>query len=97
MAKQQHKEAAPPTDSSQVSNDGIRKMLNEEQLLALLPFSRRTLYGLMKRNQFPRGSFVSENRRVWFEDEVIDWQRAIEANDPLRVQRLRRRSLIAPS
>jgi predicted DNA-binding transcriptional regulator AlpA len=69
----------------------LREMLNEEQLLQLLPFSRRTLYALMEKNLFPKGSFVSENRRIWFLDEIVGWQRSIEANN-LRGQRVRRRS-----
>jgi predicted DNA-binding transcriptional regulator AlpA len=89
--------AAPPTREQDLpANDGshdqqLRKMLNEAQLLALLPFSRRTLYGMMKRNQFPKGSFISEGRRIWFLDEIIGWQRSIEANDPLRGLRQKRR------
>jgi predicted DNA-binding transcriptional regulator AlpA len=79
--------AAPTTDSNQ---DSVRKMLTESELLELLPFSRSTLYSMMKRNQFPRGTFISENRRIWFLDEVVGWQRAIEANDPLRSLRHRR-------
>jgi predicted DNA-binding transcriptional regulator AlpA len=91
MAKEKSPEQAS-TDSTQVSSDGIRKMLTEEQLLALLPFSRSTLYAMMKRDRFPKGSFVSVNKRIWFLDEVIGWQRAIETNDPLRGLRQKRRA-----
>ena len=55
-----------------------RAMLNEEQLLDLIPLSRTTIYRLEKRGAFPRSTYVSPNRRLWFADEVSAWQR--EAN-----------------
>ena len=59
---------------------GARRMLTEHQLLDILPFGRTTLFALIKEGHFPRGIFISKNRRCWFESDVSAWQRALEAN-----------------
>jgi predicted DNA-binding transcriptional regulator AlpA len=63
------------------SNEPCR-MLTEAQVLDLLPFGRTTLHGLIKNGGFPRGIYVSPNRRVWFADQIAAWQRALEASNP---------------
>jgi predicted DNA-binding transcriptional regulator AlpA len=60
-----------------------RKMLTEQQVLDLLPFGRTTLFSLIKTGGFPRGTYVSPNRRAWFADDIIRWQTAIAKNNPL--------------
>ena len=57
-------------------------MLTEAQVLDLLPFGRTTLHSLIKTGGFPRGVYVSPNRRAWFSDEIARWQNAIESNNP---------------
>jgi prophage regulatory protein len=59
-----------------------RRMLTEAQVLDLLPFGRTTLHNLIKCGGFPRGVYVSPNRRAWFADEIARWQNAIETNNP---------------
>jgi len=59
---------------------GARRMITEHQLLDILPFGRTTLFALIKEGHFPRGIFISRNRRVWFESDVAKWQAALEAN-----------------
>jgi prophage regulatory protein len=61
-----------------------RRMLNEAQVLTLVPVSRTTLYRMEKAGRFPRGTYISPNRRVWFEDEVVAWQNAVDEFDPNR-------------
>jgi prophage regulatory protein len=53
---------------------GPRVMLNEKQLLHIVPVSRVTLWRMEKAGKFPRSTYISPNRRVWFEDEIIAWQ-----------------------
>ena len=61
-----------------------RRMLNEAQVLALIPISRTTLHRMTKTGRFPRGTYVSANRRLWFADEIIAWQNAVDEFDPNR-------------
>jgi prophage regulatory protein len=61
-----------------------RRMLNEAQVLTLIPVSRTTLYRLAKNGRFPPGIYISPNRRVWFEDEVVAWQNAVDEFNPSR-------------
>jgi len=52
---------------------GPRRMLNEAQVLAIIPVSRTTLYRMSKAGTFPAGTFISPNRKVWYESEIIAW------------------------
>jgi predicted DNA-binding transcriptional regulator AlpA len=54
-----------------------RKMLNEKQVLQLVPISSTTLWRMQRQGRFPKGSYMSANRRCWFEDEIIEWQNSI--------------------
>ena len=71
-------------DNGASNKSALRRMLNEEQVLALIPISRITLYRLEKKGAFPRSTYVSANRRCWFESEVADWQRSVDERDPRR-------------
>jgi prophage regulatory protein len=64
-------EAAPDTS-------GPRRMLNQEQVLAIVPVSPVTLWRMEKAGLFPRGTFISPNKKIWFSDEVIAWQREVD-------------------
>jgi predicted DNA-binding transcriptional regulator AlpA len=50
---------------------GPRRMLNEKQVLEIVPVGRTTLYRMAKTGRFPRSTYISPNRRVWFEDEIV--------------------------
>jgi predicted DNA-binding transcriptional regulator AlpA len=52
-------------------------MLNEKQVLQIVSVSSSTLLRMEKTGQFPKGSYVSANRKLWFVDEIVDWQNAI--------------------
>jgi predicted DNA-binding transcriptional regulator AlpA len=59
-------------------------MLNEEQVLQIVPVSRTTLFRMEKAGRFPRSTYISPNRRVWFADEVVAWQSAVDEFNPNR-------------
>ncbi|GAA0008398.1 hypothetical protein BRDID11002_84060 [Bradyrhizobium diazoefficiens] len=48
--------------------------------------SRTTLYRMEKSGRFPKSTYISPNRRVWFEDEIIAWQNAVDEFDPHRAR-----------
>ena len=60
------------------STSGPRRMLSEAQVLAIVPVSPTTLWRMVKRGEFPAPVFISPNKKVWFEDEVIAWQSALD-------------------
>jgi prophage regulatory protein len=68
-----------------------RKMLNEKQVLELIPVARATLYRMEKDHRFPQSFYISPNRRVWFEDEIIAWQNVPGNFDPAKGRGHRRR------
>ena len=66
------------TAAKQAETDGApdkpRVMLNIEQVLRIVPVSPVTLWRMEKDGRFPRGSYISANRKIWYEDEIIKWQ-----------------------
>jgi predicted DNA-binding transcriptional regulator AlpA len=71
-------------DGTEATQCTPRRMLNEAQILQLIPVSRSTLFRMIKQHRFPRGTFISPNRRVWLADEVAAWQDAVDEHDPNR-------------
>jgi prophage regulatory protein len=63
---------------------GPRRMLNEKQVLEIIPVSRTTLFRIEKAGRFPRSTYISPNRRIWFADEIIAWQNAVDEFNPNR-------------
>jgi prophage regulatory protein len=61
-----------------------RRMLSEKQVLEIVPVARTTLYRMEKAGRFPRSTYISPNRRVWFADEIIAWQEAVDEFVPNR-------------
>lgn len=51
-----------------------RKMLNLRQVLAIVPFSRSTLYREMEDGRFPKAREIAPRRIAWYEDDVKAWQ-----------------------
>ena len=74
---------------------GPRRMLSEKQVLEIIPVGRTTLYRMEKAGRFPKSTYISPNRRVWFEDEIIDWQNAVNEFDPRRGRGKGRRQRVA--
>jgi prophage regulatory protein len=85
----------------QQSEDGVtekaepRRMLNEKQVLQIVPVGRTTLYRMEKAGRFPKSTYISPNRRVWFEDEIITWQNAVDEFNPTRGRGKGRRHRVA--
>jgi prophage regulatory protein len=57
----------------------VRPMLSIKQVLALIPFSRATLYRKMEAGRFPAAHEIAPRRIAWFKDEVASWQLATAA------------------
>ena len=74
-----------------------RRMLNEKQLLDIVPLSRTSIYRLEKAGKFPRSTYISANRRIWYEDEIIAWQNAVDEFDPNRGRGKGRRHRVSSS
>jgi predicted DNA-binding transcriptional regulator AlpA len=74
---------------------GPRRVLNEAQVLAIIPVGRTTLYRMEKTGRFPRSTYISPNRRVWFEDEIVAWQNAVDEFNPNRGRGKGRRARVA--
>ncbi len=62
--------------------DEPRRMLSEAEMLDLLPVGRTTLHGMIRAGLFPRGTYISPNRRGWFADEIARWQNALGEHNP---------------
>ena len=78
--------AAQQREAEDVASDKSRprRMLTEKQVLDIVPLSRTTLYRMEKAGRFPKSTYISPNRRVWYEDDVIAWQRAVDEFNPNR-------------
>jgi len=76
----------------QTNEAGPRRMLNEKQVLEIIPISRTTLYRMEKADRFPKCTYISPNRRVWYEDEIVAWQNAVDEFDPRRARGKGRRA-----
>jgi prophage regulatory protein len=72
------------TEEVAPDKSGPRRMLSEKQVLEIVPVGRTTLYRMEKAGRFPRSTYISPNRRVWFEDQVIAWQAAVDEFNPSR-------------
>jgi predicted DNA-binding transcriptional regulator AlpA len=72
------------TEDVAPDKSGPRRMLSEKQVLEIVPVGRTTLYRMEKTGRFPRSTYISPNRRVWFEDEIVAWQNAVDEFDPKR-------------
>lgn len=68
-----------PVDDANASDDRARprRMLNERQVLAIVPVGRSTLWRMEKAGKFPKAKHIATNRRIWFEDQVIAWQNGL--------------------
>ena len=89
MAAADEREDGAPGQSSP------RRMLSEKQVLEIIPVGRTTLYRMEKAGRFPKSTYISPNRRVWFEDEIIVWQNAVDEFDPRRRRGKGRRQRVA--
>ena len=61
-----------------------RRMLLEEQVLEIVPVSRSTLWRMERAGKFPRGTFISPNKKIWYEDQITAWQDTVNEFQPNR-------------
>jgi predicted DNA-binding transcriptional regulator AlpA len=83
------------TEISAPDRSRPRRMLNEKQVLDIIPLSRTSIYRLEKAGKFPRSTYISPNRRVWFEDEIVAWQHSVDEFNPSRGRGKGRRQRVA--
>jgi prophage regulatory protein len=50
-----------------------------------------------KAGRFPKSTYISPNRRVWFENEIVAWQDAVDEFDPKRGRGKGRRRRVSSS
>ncbi|MET4318068.1 AlpA family phage regulatory protein [Bradyrhizobium sp. RT5a] len=74
------KAALAGADTEVVHITAARRMLTETQVLEIIPVSRTTLYRMEKAGRFPKCTYISPNRRVWYEDEIVKWNSVDEFN-----------------
>jgi predicted DNA-binding transcriptional regulator AlpA len=74
----------------------VREMMNAEQVLALIPISRTTLFRLERDGLFPQGQAITPHRKLWFGDEVVAWQRDLQDPKSALAQAMRARSARGP-
>jgi prophage regulatory protein len=55
-----------------------RRMLNEKMVLEIVPIGHTTLWRLEKAGRFPKSTYISPNRRIWFADEIAAWQKQVD-------------------
>jgi prophage regulatory protein len=75
---------------------GPRKMLLEEHILEIVPVSRTTLWRMERAGTFPKATYISKNRRCWYEDEIVGWQNSVNEFQPGRRRGGGRRKATAP-
>jgi prophage regulatory protein len=75
---------AETEDCASDGSAGPRRMLNEKQVLRIVPVSRTTLYRMEKAGRFPKSTYISPNKKIWYEDQIIGWQNEVDAFDPSR-------------
>ena len=66
-----------------------RRMLSQEQVLQIVPVSPVTLWRMEKKGLFPKSTYISPNRRVWYADEIIRWQEEVNGRGRGRADHLR--------
>jgi predicted DNA-binding transcriptional regulator AlpA len=74
----------PEAEPYDGTHDHIQPMIDEETLLQLVPLSRSTLHRLQKQGKFPKGVYVSENRKLYVRAEIARWQNAVDEFNPNR-------------
>ena len=68
-----------------------RRMLKLEQVLRIVPFGHTTLKRMVRAKSFPQPKYISPNRRIWYEDEIVAWQKdVVDASEPRRRRRGKR-------
>ncbi|TYL87382.1 helix-turn-helix transcriptional regulator [Bradyrhizobium cytisi] len=59
-----------------------RRMLTMDQVLELVPVGKSTLKRMIKSKDFPSAHYITPNKPIWYEDEIVDWQETLPARSP---------------
>jgi predicted DNA-binding transcriptional regulator AlpA len=70
QSKQSSVDAAEPV--------GLRRMLGIDEVLRIVPVSAVTLWRMERNGLFPKGTFISPNKKIWWADEVVRWQQEVD-------------------
>jgi prophage regulatory protein len=65
----------------------LRRMLTIEQVLEIVPVSRRTLLRMEKEGRFPAGHFISDRKKVWYLDGIEEWLTTLPTRKDMANQR----------
>jgi len=63
----------------------LSRLLGLDEVLKIVPVSEATLLRMEAEGTFPRSLFISANRRVWRETDLLEWQRNLPANKRFNV------------
>jgi prophage regulatory protein len=77
MADKQTKRRKPQTSDPISPVAEPRRMLTTDEVLAIVPISRQTLWRMERDGKFPPCTYISANRRIWFANEIAAWQEAL--------------------
>jgi prophage regulatory protein len=59
----------------------LREMLTAREVLELIPLDRAALFRLESERLFPQGHFVTARKKLWFKNEIVQWQRDLADPD----------------
>jgi prophage regulatory protein len=89
---------ATDVDQEQPPNvEAPRRMLSVDQVLEILPVSRTTLFRMERDGMFPPSHNISAQKRAWYADEVLAWQKALPINDRINRRVARRKASTSPN
>ncbi|MGG7915998.1 helix-turn-helix transcriptional regulator [Serratia marcescens] len=64
------------------SKDRPTVLIDRKKLLAMIPFSERTIFDLEKKGAFPRRIALSSRKVVWDLAEILQWLDARKKDGP---------------
>ncbi|EEJ3291769.1 helix-turn-helix transcriptional regulator [Klebsiella pneumoniae] len=64
------------------SKDRPTVLIDRKKLLAMIPFSERTIFDLEKKGAFPRRIALSSRKVVWDLAEILQWLDARKKGGP---------------
>src|SRR4051794_32868069 len=91
MAMSKVKKVKEMNNAAADDTEQVREMLTAEQVLAVIPISRTTLFRLENDKLFPQGQLLTPHRKLWFKDDVIAWQRDLKNPDSDLAKAVRQR------
>ena len=66
------------------SKDRPRRMVTIDDVMKIVPWSKGTIIKKSKTGEFPPGHFISPKLRIWYEDELRQWQDTPPPSTPRR-------------